>query len=364
MSKKLKQTYFQEDWLTDKEFSEWVARAENDKEARCTLCKSNIKLSNMGVTALRSHVKSSKKHAERVKEKHQIQNCFTKHKKVDTQTNSKHENHGSKEVLEVDESVPGSSSSTKQSTIPASFQDAGKINAEIRWALKHALSGYSDNSVIDTTDLFKVIFPNSKVPSLMELGKTKLMYVCNYGIAPHFKNLLRDEISKSPWYSISFDESLNKVVQESEMNLLVRYWDVNRNSVRCRYWESVFLGHTSAVDLLDSYNTGLSGFDFSKQVQISMDGPNVNWKFLSLVEKERDEAELSKPLNIGSCNLHIVHNAFQVGTEATEWKLKAILKASFQILKDSPARPEDFVSITGSKIFPLPFCATRYFVVL
>ena len=35
MSKKLKQTYFQEDWLTDKEFSEWVPRAENDKEARC-----------------------------------------------------------------------------------------------------------------------------------------------------------------------------------------------------------------------------------------------------------------------------------------------------------------------------------------
>ena len=134
MSKKLKQTYFQEDWLTDKEFSEWVARAENDKEARFTLCKSNIKLSNMGVTALRSHVKSSKKHAERVKEKHQIQNFFTKHKKVDTQTNkkvdtqtnSKHENHGNKEVSEVDESVPGSSSSTKQSTIPASFQDGGK----------------------------------------------------------------------------------------------------------------------------------------------------------------------------------------------------------------------------------------------
>ena len=95
-----------------------------------------------------------------------------------------------------------------------------------------------------------------------------------------------------------------------------------------------------------------------------MDGSNVNWKFLSLVEKERDEAELSKLLNIGSCNLPIVHNAFQVGTEATEWKPKAIMKASFQILKDSPARREDFVSITGSNIFPLSFCATRYFVVL
>ena len=94
--------------------------------------------------------------------------------------------------------MPGSSSSTKQSTIPASFQDGGKINGEIRWVLKHALSVYSDNSVIDTIDLFKVIFPDGKVPSLMELGKTKLMCVCNYGIAPHFKNLLRDEISKSP----------------------------------------------------------------------------------------------------------------------------------------------------------------------
>ena len=82
MSKKLKQTYFQEDWLMDKEFSEWVARAENDQEAKCTLCKSNIKLSNMGVTALRSLVKSSKKHAERVKEKHQIKTFLPSTRKL------------------------------------------------------------------------------------------------------------------------------------------------------------------------------------------------------------------------------------------------------------------------------------------
>lgn len=34
MSKKSKQTVFQEDRLTEKEFSEWVVCADSDKEAR------------------------------------------------------------------------------------------------------------------------------------------------------------------------------------------------------------------------------------------------------------------------------------------------------------------------------------------
>ena len=38
-------------------------------------------------------------------------------------------------------------SKTGQSTITETFSDEGKIHAEILWSIKHALSGYSDNSV-------------------------------------------------------------------------------------------------------------------------------------------------------------------------------------------------------------------------
>ena len=57
MSKKAKQTYFLDSWLTDSEFCKCVAPAESYIEAKCTLCKVSIKVSNMSFAPLRSHAK-------------------------------------------------------------------------------------------------------------------------------------------------------------------------------------------------------------------------------------------------------------------------------------------------------------------
>ena len=71
-----------------------------------------------------------------------------------------------------------------QSTDLLVFQDGGKLNAEIRWVLTHVVGGYSDNSVTGSVNLFQSMFPDSKIASIMELGKDKLKYVVNYDIAP------------------------------------------------------------------------------------------------------------------------------------------------------------------------------------
>ena len=42
-----------------------------------------------------------------------------------------------------------------------------------------------------------------------------------------------------------------------------------------------------------------------------MDAPNMNWKVLSDMKKEREEAGLNNLINIGSCNLHVVHGALK-----------------------------------------------------
>ena len=49
-------------------------------------------------------------------------------------------------------------------------------------------------------------------------------------------------------------------------------------------------------------------------MQISMDGPNVNWKFYRNLFQERKGGELSDLLNIGSCSLHVVYGSFKKGT--------------------------------------------------
>ena len=104
------------------------------------------------------------------------------------------------------------------------------------------------------------------------------------------------------------------------------------------------------------WDSCLLGLDLSKQIQLSMDGPSVNLKVVNKISKEREDAGLSKLINVGSCNLHVVHGALKSATEATGWNLKSIMKSSFQVLKDSPTRREDYICITESTVFarPLP----------
>ena len=50
------QTYFQDEWLEEDEFSSWVARVLDDnKKANCKVCGKIFELSNMGRGALTSH---------------------------------------------------------------------------------------------------------------------------------------------------------------------------------------------------------------------------------------------------------------------------------------------------------------------
>ena len=98
------------------------------------------------------------------------------------------------------------------------------------------------------------MFSGSEIASKMELGKDKLKYVVNYGIAPSFAEGLKQQVGESEWLAICYDESMNKVIQESEMDLVLRFWDTCKNKAPVRYWDSMFLGHATAADLLKKIN--------------------------------------------------------------------------------------------------------------
>jgi len=86
------------------------------------------------------------------------------------------------------------------------------------------------------------------------------------------------------------------------MDLVLRFWNTCNNKVQVRYWDLMFLGYATAANLLKNINYALSGFDLSKQIQSLMDGPSANWKVLSGMRKEREEAGSNHLVNIGSCN--------------------------------------------------------------
>ena len=91
-----------------------------------------------------------------------------------------------------------------------------------------------------------------------------------------------------------------------------------------------------------------------------MDGPSVNIKFYNeCIQKHREECH-HQLIDMRSCSLHIIHGALRTGEIKSEWDLKHILKGTYQILRDSPARSEDYECVTVSNIYPFSFCSTRW----
>jgi len=216
------------------------------------------------------------------------------------------------------------------------------------------------------------MFPDSEISGKMQLSREKVRYLICFGIAPYFEQTLKDDVRFASKVVVCFDESFNKIAKKQQMDVAVRFWDDASNLVVTRYLGSTFLGHSDAPNLVAGFKKTLgldkikedkedNYFESQKMVQISMDGPRVNWNFLELIasdlKKNEDDPDL---LNVGSCGLHVVHGAFQYGFLKTEWKVASFLKAIYNVFKHSPARRADFIECTKCETFPMKFCDCRW----
>ena len=94
----------------------------------------------------------------------------------------------------------------------------------------------------------------------------------------------------------------------------MRYFDDGTDQVITNYLTSVFLGRATAADLLAKFKEGIAGLPQSKLMQISIDGPSVNWSFLNKYEDDLTPEDIEeKLLHIGSCGLHVINGAFHTG---------------------------------------------------
>ena len=143
------------------------------------------------------------------------------------------------------------------------------------------------------------------------------------------------------------------------MDFTVRYF--KNDKVESRYLTSLFPGHTTAKDLKKKFEEATEQLDLKKLIQISMDGPNVNWKLLdSIAEDKSSNEQYPILLNVGSCSLDVVHGVFRNGMKQTNWGIDLLLKSLHSLFNETPARREDYMKITGSEIFPQQFCGHRW----
>ena len=153
------------------------------------------------------------------------------------------------------------------------------IKAEIIWVLKNIMSGFLLRSCDGISDCFKKMFPDSKSVKKFSLARTKCSYVIAYGIAPCFTSLLLEVIKHNDNFSISFDEPLNSVTANKQMDIVITFLDKLNSEVEVSYLTSIFLGHNRADDLLKALQEATSKLELDKILQMSVDQPNANWKF-------------------------------------------------------------------------------------
>ena len=237
------------------------------------------------------------------------------------------------------------------------FISEGTLSAEVLWTLNTVNHHHSFNSNADVSKVFHRMFPDSTIAQAFGCGERKTSYMVTDGIAPYVISELKKSVS-SGHFVLAFDESLNNDFQNKQLDLQVRLWDVRM--VKTRYVSSSFMGHARAVDLMSHFSDLCKGFNLRDAIQVSMDGPKVNWKFYQdLAENIKSEHEVQL-LNIGSCGLHKVHGSFKTAFQQSGWQIDSALKSFYSLFHNSPTRREDYTTHTESTIFPEHFCDTRW----
>ncbi|KAK0134660.1 hypothetical protein N1851_029728 [Merluccius polli] len=183
----------------------------------------------------------------------------------------------------------------------------------------------------------------------------KTAYISKFGLAPYIADQIVADANKNT-FVLMFDESLNQTTKTKQLDLHVCFgakitsspdiWD------RCS-WDMEQPRMYCAILKMQRTWTGVSC------CPVSMDGPNVNWKFLELLQQEQAEQYGGAQLIVvGSCSLHTLHNACKPGF--TIRQLEKELRAMHIFFHNMPARREDFPVLTKSTQFPLPFCGHRW----
>ena len=70
--------------------------------------------------------------------------------------------------------------------------------------------------------------------------------------------------------------NFNAELQKKQLDFHNCSW--NHDQVDSLYFGSSFKGHASADDLIEKFEERSSSILFNNLLQVSMDGPNTNWK--------------------------------------------------------------------------------------
>ena len=103
------------------------------------------------------------------------------------------------------------------------------LKTEILWLAKVASSNFSLRLPDKLGELFRSMFPDSKIAASFSLSHTSSSYIISVGLSPYFTRMIVKDLLKSTLpFSLHFDETSTAQVKK-QMDLTLRYWSATHN---------------------------------------------------------------------------------------------------------------------------------------
>ncbi|KAL4152998.1 hypothetical protein QTP88_000831 [Uroleucon formosanum] len=298
--------------------SEW-AKQFDKTQIFCIVCSNNIQCDKNGYQAVLQHSKTDK-HKDNCKSKLNLKQL---HLSLVSKSSSV-------TATEVNESTTVIPDGNLELGVYYKQEDATK--AELMWTMKSVLCNMSGSSCDGLAELFKAMFPKA-VPDKFSLCRTKMSYLITDALGPHFRQIILDEIQNySTYYTLMYDETTNSETIKIEEYLML------------------------ALDNAD--------LPKEKLLMLGSDEPNVNKKVFRLVNEGIKSSRGHGLIDIGSCNINIVHNAFLKGLDNYGSDVSEFVIIVYYFFKGWPKRWEDYSIIQNEKGIPfhrfIKHCSSRW----
>ena len=240
---------FRTEWLDKTKFPQfyWVRRDKLNTKAYCSICESSLDLKSMGKSRLTQHCQVAN-HSNLPKNNDGKINYYFNNSNDAVSDKNKQEQAPSQSInkdkiiiqnnINVIDQKQAQNNTNNVLTRYVCSEDV--LRAEILYALCQVKKQASLRCFSELSDIFPLMFIDSEIAKKMKMHKDKLSYSITYGLGPYFQCELASDVRKSEFYSVAFDESLNKVAQKGQMDQVVKFWKGDEK-VETRYLNSSFL---------------------------------------------------------------------------------------------------------------------------
>lgn len=303
----------------------------SDFEAKCLVCQSIINVKNKGYSALTQHMNSDK-HKENMKVK--FNECQQK----------------LKFNVNVDSEQPTSSGTQTTTTLQLLSPKEETTKAELLLLLNGLSNNCSLKSFDNLANVLKCAISDSQIIQSFTLNRTKATYLLNFALGPYFHKKMIEDINKQLHFTLLYDETVNNANQK-ELQICIRYFSNSYQRSVTRHLQTFYLGTATAKQIVAKVMEALneSGLPIKYLLMLGSDGPKTNDLVKTTIGNELLLNRNVQLLDIGSCNLHVVHNSFSKGLKAHGDKVADLITQTFNWFDGNPARREKFEAVCKQK---------------